>query len=254
MIDDALRELVEFSRRIGRPENDYVVLAEGNTSVLLDDGTFLIKASGARLHGIEPHDFVRLELAPLLDAVLSSDHHDSKELFARARRGSTPGAGQPSIETFVHVAALGLGGARYVAHTHPTAIASLLCSTASEEIFLAGPLFPDEAVVCGPAPVYVPYFEPGIELGRALAPRIREHIERWGEAPRMALLGNHGMVALGNTASDVEAVTAMAVKAARVRATALAAGELRPLTAENVRTLLGRQDEIERRDRLFGKR
>ena len=249
---EAIEELVALSRRIGRPENDYVILAEGNTSLRLDDGTFLVKASGARLDGIGAAEFARLRLTPLLEAVLDDDERDVRELFRSARVEPSPGAGEPSIETFVHVVALGLAGARYVAHTHPTVLNGLLCSTAAEEALLAGPLFPDEVVVCGSAPLYVPYFEPGLELARALAPRLQEHLDRVGEPPRTILLGNHGLVALGGSAVEVEAVTAMAVKAARIRAGALAAGGLRPLPATSVRELVARGDELERRARLVG--
>ncbi len=247
-----LEELVALSRRLGRPENDYVVLAEGNTSVRLDDGTFLVKASGARLGEIGLDDFVRLRLEPLLEAVEAGDERDVRELFRSARVEPSPGAGDPSIETFVHVVALGLGGARWVAHTHPTVLNGLLCSAAAEAVLLAGPLFPDEVVVCGPAPLYVPYFEPGLPLARELAPRLRAHVERHGEPPRAIFLGNHGLVALGSSAADAEAVTAMAAKAARIRATALAAGGLRTLPAASVEELAGRADERERRERLVG--
>jgi rhamnose utilization protein RhaD (predicted bifunctional aldolase and dehydrogenase) len=246
---ERLEELVALSRRIGRPENDYVVLAEGNTSVRLDDGSFLVKASGARLDGIDANDFVQLRLAPLLEAVLDDGEPNVPELF-RSARVEPSGTGDPSIETFVHVVTLSIGGARYVAHTHPTVLTGLLCSAAAEEILLAGPLFPDEAVVCGAEPLYVPYFEPGLELARALAPRLHQHLERVGEAPRTILLANHGLVALGSSAAEAEAVTAMAVKAARVRAAAALAGGLRPLPEASVHDLVGRDDELERRARL----
>lgn len=246
----ALDELVALSRRIGRPENDYVILAEGNTSAHLDDDTFLVKASGARLDGITAAEFVRLGLAPLVEAVLGDDERDVRALFRSARAESSSGPGEPSIETFVHVVALGLGGARWVVHTHPTVLTGLLCSEAAEEILLAGPLFPDEAVVCGSAPLYVPYFEPGLALARALAPRLQEYVDRLGAPPRTILLANHGLVALGGSAAEAEAVTAMAVKAARIRATAFAAGGLRALRAASVQDLVGRVDETERRARL----
>jgi rhamnose utilization protein RhaD (predicted bifunctional aldolase and dehydrogenase) len=245
-------ELLALSRDLGRPERDYVVLAEGNTSTLLEDGTFLVKASGARLGGIGPGDFVRLRLEPLLAAVLGGGPADVRALFREARAEPSPGSGDPSIETFVHVACLALAGARWVAHTHPTVLTGLLCSPVAEEILLAGPLFPDEVVVCGPAPVFVPYAEPGLPLARALAPRLRAHEQRFAAPARVVLLANHGLVALGASPAEAEAVTAMAVKAARIRTGALAAGGLRTLAAASVEELGGRRDEVERRARLVG--
>jgi len=38
-----LAELVRVSREVGEPALDLVVLAEGNTSTLLDDRTFFVK-------------------------------------------------------------------------------------------------------------------------------------------------------------------------------------------------------------------
>jgi rhamnose utilization protein RhaD (predicted bifunctional aldolase and dehydrogenase) len=241
-------DLLALSRELGRHENNYVILAEGNTSVRLDDGTFLVKGSGARLDRVEAQDFVRLRLEPLLAAVLDDGPVLVPELFRAARIGG----GEPSIETFVHVAAIGIAGARFVGHTHPTVLTGLLCSVDAAEHF-AGALFPDEVVVCGPAPLFVPYFEPGLPLARALAPRLTDFIERHGGPPRTILLGNHGLVALGESAAEVEAVTAMAVKAARIRAVALAAGGAQSLAAVSVEELSGRSDEIERRARLVGR-
>jgi rhamnose utilization protein RhaD (predicted bifunctional aldolase and dehydrogenase) len=253
-VNETVAQLVALSRSLGRPERDLVVLAEGNTSVALGDGTFLVKSSGARLESVSANDCIRLRLPPLLEAVVDGGAADAGELFAAARVATSPGDGRPSIETFVHVAALGVAGARWVAHTHPTALTALLCSPDGTEALLAGPLFPDEAVVCGPVPLYVPYAEPGLELGRAVALALREHVSAHGHPPRTILLENHGLVALGESAAEVEAVTTMAAKAARLRAAALAAGRIRPLAAASVAELGARADERERRARLAGDR
>ena len=39
-------DLIEYSRAIGDPARDYVILGEGNTSLSVGDGTFWVKASG----------------------------------------------------------------------------------------------------------------------------------------------------------------------------------------------------------------
>jgi ribulose-5-phosphate 4-epimerase/fuculose-1-phosphate aldolase len=79
---------------------------------------------------------------------------------------------------------------------------------------------------------------------------IRDRLDRDGTAPRLLLLGNHGIVALGATATEVETVTTMAVKAARVRGVALAAGTPAPLDRRHARELAGRPDEAARRTML----
>ena len=248
--DEQLATLVRLSRRIGDPVNDYVIAAEGNTSVRLDDGTCWVKASGARLEGIREEDFVRLRLEPLLKVVSEPGPvapgavDEAFELAGSARDR------RPSIETFVHAVALGAGGARYVVHTHPTTLTGLLCSAGASTHFQA-PLFPDEVVVCGRAPLFVPYFEPGLPLGRALLSGLLEHRERYGESPRIVLLANHGLVALGQSAAEVLTATAMMVKAAQVRAVALAVGGIAPLAPASVEELAARPDELRRSAQLF---
>jgi rhamnose utilization protein RhaD (predicted bifunctional aldolase and dehydrogenase) len=117
-VEERLEQLVRLAREVGRPERDLVVLAEGNVSMLLDDGSFLVKASGARMAELRAEDVVRLRREPLVAAVKDDAPCDEAALLADAR--VEPGAGRASIETFVHVACLALAAARVVVHTHPT--------------------------------------------------------------------------------------------------------------------------------------
>src|SRR5690606_18780720 len=99
----------------------------------------------------------------------------------------------------------------------------------------------DEAVVIG-RPLYVPYAQPGIELGRLVHERLRERYDETGELPRLILLGNHGIVAVSDTAAGAEGITEMAVKAARVRAIAYATGGMTPLSSASVQAFFARND------------
>ncbi|TWF77158.1 class II aldolase/adducin N-terminal domain-containing protein [Pseudonocardia hierapolitana] len=271
--DEVPDELVALTRRIGDPAADLVVLAEGNTSVRLDGDRFAVKASGSRMDLAEAGDFVVGELPALVDVLEKggTDQETLSRLLSAAEPASADGTAgcsreravpegpasppersggnriRASIETLVHVVALA-AGATWVAHTHPTAVVGLLAVREAEELWSA-PLFPDEAVVLG-EPVWVPYAAPGIALGAAVHTAVRERLDRDGVAPRLVLLGNHGIVALGATASEVETITTMAVKAARVRSVGLGAGTLAPLGIEHARELAGRPDEAARRTLL----
>lgn len=130
-----------------------------------------------------------------------------------------------------------------------TSVVGLLATPNAAELW-STPLFPDEAVVLG-RPAWVPYATPGVRLGRAVRDAIRRYRETEGTPPRLVLLGNHGIVALGATAAEVEAITVMCVKAARVRAVALGAGGYAPLDAAEADSLARRPDEVSRR-RLLG--
>ena len=111
----------------------------------------------------------------------------------------------------------------FVGHTHPTAVNAILCSQKAEEA-IAGRLFPDEIVYCGPAPVYIPYTDPGVPLARAVRDAIDRYLDEYRETPKVILMQNHGLFALGKTASEVENITAMYVKTARVILGAYALG------------------------------
>jgi rhamnose utilization protein RhaD (predicted bifunctional aldolase and dehydrogenase) len=240
--DDVPAELVALTRRIGDPAADLVVLAEGNTSLRLAGERFAVKASGSRMDLAEAGDFVVGELPELVD-VLERGGTDQETLS----RALSAGGSRASIETLVHVVALA-AGATWVAHTHPTAVVGLLAVREAEELWSA-PLFPDEAVVLG-EPLWVPYAAPGIALGTAVHRAVRDRLDRDGTAPRLVLLGNHGIVALGATATEVETITTMAVKAARIRSVALSTGTLSALDIEHARELAVRPDEATRRRQL----
>lgn len=240
--------LMRLSRQLGDPAADLVILGEGNTSAALGDGTFLVKASGTALGKVVEDDLVRLDHAEVLALIddPSLDDHDVAGLSARLRAAGDGAPAKPaSIETMLHALALELPGVRVVGHTHPTAVNALLCSDRAADL-VAGSLFPDQVVVCGAHALLVPYAEPGLPLARAVRRNLARHLDEHGAPPRLVHLANHGIVALGENAAQVLAVTAMAVKAARVLSGALAAGTPRYLDTDTVRRLDARADEKHR--------
>ncbi len=258
-MNDTLKQLVAMSKHLGDPANDYVILGEGNTSGLNADGTFWVKASGHQLPTIEADGFVRISLTRAL-AILDDDGLDDAGIKARlmearvdletGRWPSPNNTTRPSTETVFHALCLSLDDVNFVGHTHATAVNMLTCSNAFEEAF-SGRLFPDEIVMCGIAPVLVPYVDPGIPLAREIRSRINAYIDAYAETPKVILMQNHGVVALGRTAEQVENITAMMVKTARVILGAYSAGGPHFLTAENVGRIHTRPDEAYRR-KLIG--
>lgn len=247
-----LDELVALSLELGDPARDLAILAEGNTSARIDHESFWVKASGTSLADAEhPDDYVAVRIEPLLETLRSGQELGEAAVKQRLRDAAADRGGDrpPSIETFVHAACLDVAGATFVAHTHPTTMNSLLCSDRAREAY-TGVVFPDEAVMCGPRPLIVEYAAPGLELGRAVFDGLHAFAARHGEPPRVVLLLSHGLFALGGSGSEAAAITAMAVKAARVRAGALAAGKLRFLPDGEAERLCGREDEQARRQRL----
>jgi rhamnose utilization protein RhaD (predicted bifunctional aldolase and dehydrogenase) len=245
--DEILAQLVTLSRHLGDPALDYVILGEGNTSARIDADTFWVKASGAELRAIEASGFVQVRFDGVLSLLEAGALTDAQvKAGLEAARADPEATARPSVETVLHAAILQLEGIHFVGHTHPTAVNAVLCSQKAEEA-IAGRLFPDEIVYCGPAPLYLPYTDPGIPLARAVRDAVDPYLDAYGEAPKVILMQNHGLIALGQTASEVETITAMAVKAARVLLGAYALGGPHFLSPEAAARIHTRPDEGYRR-------
>ena len=243
-------ELVDLTRRLGDPAKDLVILAEGNTSQLLGDGRVVVKASGVYMSDATREDFVVTDVAPLVALIddPATTQEDLTSALDAGEQGGTRRRG--SIETLVHVAVQSVHPAAFVAHTHPTAVLGLLASVHAEEAFSEW-VYSDEAVVIG-IPLFVPYAAPGIALGVVFLERLRAYYAEHGELPSLILLGNHGIVAIGGSASAVEAITLMAVKGARTRVAARSIGGTAGLGADAVSHYFTRTDMAERRKAISG--
>jgi rhamnose utilization protein RhaD (predicted bifunctional aldolase and dehydrogenase) len=236
-----------MSRHLGDPALDYAILGEGNSSARIDGSTFWVKASGAELCTIEASGFVQVRFEPVL-ALLEQENVDDETVRTtlEAARVDPAARARPSVETVLHAIALQLEGIGFVGHTHPTAVNAILCSQKAEEA-IAGRLFPDEIVYCGPAPIYIPYTDPGVPLARAVRAAIGRYLDEYRENPKVILMQNHGLIALGRTASEVENVTAMYVKTARTILGLYALGGPHFMTQQAVDRIHRRPDEQYRR-------
>lgn len=239
--------LVDLSRQLGAPSQDAAILGEGNTSVRVQNA-MLVKASGATLATAEPDDFVRLELPAAL-ALIDDPRAGDDEVDALFSQVAALEGRRPSVEALLHVVIYAATDARVIAHSHPTNVTAILCSQSAEKL-VDGALFPDQIVVLGAHPLLVPYVDPGIALARHVRTQLAEHIARWGEAPRVIYLRNHGMFALGLTAAEVLGMTAMAQKSARVIIAASCAGGVVFMPPEEVARINSRPDEKYRRGLL----
>jgi rhamnose utilization protein RhaD (predicted bifunctional aldolase and dehydrogenase) len=243
-----LNQLVQMSRHLGKPKRDYVILGDGNTSARSGPDTFLIKGSGRALHKIEPEAFIECSLSAVFGLVEKGELGDLQIAKLLNAAKTNPGQpGKPSIECILHAIALTLGEAQFVGHTHPVAWMSILCSREAESA-ITGRIFTEEILYCGPAPVFVPYADPGLPLARVALAHIRAFLETYGEPPKVILLQNHGLFALGQTALEVQNITAMSVKAARVLMGTYLFGGPRFLSDHETARILNRPDEKFRRD------
>lgn len=242
-----LQQLIELSHWLGAEHRELAILGEGNTSALAEDGkTFYVKASGTRLMDIDENGFVQVDLAKTLHALEHAEETDEATQRALQESRVDPAERKmPSVETFLHAYLLSLPGIRFVGHTHPVAVNALLCSKRAEEL-IAGRLFPDEIVVCGIAPLWVPYTDPGLPLARELRRRVEAYVQQYGVLPKVILMQNHGLIAPAETPQKVIAATAMYVKTAKILLGTMAAGGPNFLAPHHVERIYTRPDEAYR--------
>jgi rhamnose utilization protein RhaD (predicted bifunctional aldolase and dehydrogenase) len=247
-VSTELEQILALSRALGDPARELAILGEGNTSLRSGPGMMLVKASGASLASVAPADFVEVEIAPLV-ALLDDPAADDAAVAAAFAPVEARTGRRPSVEAMLHAVCLDLGGAVAVGHTHPVPVLALLCSEHAEAL-ATHMLFPDQIVVLGRRPLFVPYVDPGLSLARRVREELVAHIVRHGEPPKVIYLGNHGLFALGLTPEHVLQITAMAVKASRVLAGALAAGGVSALAEAEADRIDARPDEHYRRAAL----
>ena len=249
---DGIDSLVELTRALGDPARDYVIIGEGNTSLRLDDSSFAVKASGQQMRNIAADGFARVGIDPIL-AMLDDPPATLAEQKAIAAAATLDeGGASPSIEVSLHAMLLHECGVKVIGHTHPTVINQILCSRHAWS-FAHERRFPDEVVLLGPKALLVPYADPGLPLALLIRQGLRPYMESEGEAPKLILLQNHGMIALGDTPSEILNITAMAVKAARIYMGALSLGNVISLPDHEVDHLYQRPDEIYRRRQFVDK-
>ena len=249
MSADAIQSMLELSHQLGGERLRMAILGEGNTSVRLNEETFAVKASGSNLASLKDSDVTQCvfgSLLPLLDAAAASDVEVDQALLAARLH---PDSKKPSIEALFHAYLLTLPGVRCVGHVHAIAVNQILCSPRARE-FAEKRACPDEIVMCGVESVFVPYAEPGLGLSQAIRREVVSFVKRTGRDPKIILLQNHGIIAVGSSPKAVLGSLLMAEKAAEIFVGAAALGGPVFLTAAQCERIAGRPDEHYRQKML----
>jgi rhamnose utilization protein RhaD (predicted bifunctional aldolase and dehydrogenase) len=234
--------LLRLSHELGREERRMAILGEGNTSARVNADTFLIKASGARLATMRTGDVVECKTSVLLSLLNSTKLSDGEIEKALLSSRVNPKSKKPSVEALFHAFCLTLPAVNYVGHAHPIAVNQVLCSPRARE-FAEKRIFPDEIVCCGAVSVFIPYTDPGFRLAQEIRLRVSAFVKKYNQSPRIILIENHGIVALGRTPEAVLAAMLMAEKAAAIWIGASALGGPKALSRRHVERIAGRLDE-----------
>ena len=249
---DVLKELTTMSRNIGRPEYDYVIIAEGNTSAKIDDSSFYVKASGFWLSRMEEDGFVEVKTDTLM-RMFEQESMSDEEIKQGLIKACVDYKGtMPSIETLIHAVCFSHSDARFICHTHPTAVNSIACSVNSKEA-LSGMLFPDEVNFCNTSVLFVEWAQPGLALARKVMEGIIRYKEAYKIPPRVIVMQNHGLVTLGEKRTQAENITAMFVKACRILIGTYSLGGPRFMTEKDLDRIFIRPYEMHRKEVILKK-
>jgi rhamnose utilization protein RhaD (predicted bifunctional aldolase and dehydrogenase) len=246
---ETLRKMLDLSHQLGREERRLAILGEGNTSARISADTFVVKASGSNLGSLTEQGTALCrfdQLLPLLDRKAMTDVAIDEALFASR---VDPNSRKPSVEAMFHAWLLTLPGVNFVGHTHAIEVNKILC-TSHAKAFATKRGCPDEIVCCGAEFVLVPYIDPGLKLAQGIRAAVKAYIKRLARAPRIILLENHGVIALGATPEAVLAATLMVAKAAEIFTGAVTLGRSRFLTPAQAARIAGRPDEHYRQKAL----
>jgi rhamnose utilization protein RhaD (predicted bifunctional aldolase and dehydrogenase) len=243
-----LEELLALSHHLGEEQRELLIIGEGNTSARIDVDTFWVKASGSNLRTAGPEGFVQISRSRVLKLIESeATDQDVKRVLVESRVDPQVKS-TPSVETVLHASLYELTDAQFIGHSHPIAVNAIMCSRCATDI--TGHLMPDEIVVCGVASIFVPYTDPGLPLAREVVKQVKAFKAKWGEQPRTMYLQNHGLFAIGRSAREVQNISAMAVKHARVLAGTYAAGGPNFLSEHDISRIHNRPDEEVRRSQF----
>lgn len=241
--------MIRLSHELGREERHLAILGEGNTSAMINEETFLVKASGSSLGSLSEEDvtvcYFNKVLAILDDPAISDS--DLNQALLDSRLDAE--AKKPSLETMFHAWLLRQEGVKFVGHCHPVSCNQVLCSPRAIE-YAQFRSCPDEVVCCGEESVFVDYADPGLPLALEIVRKTSAFQRRTGATPRLICLKNHGIIALGPSWASVLATVLMADKAARIFAGAAALGGPDFMSSSQVRRLAGRADEAYRQKQL----
>jgi rhamnose utilization protein RhaD (predicted bifunctional aldolase and dehydrogenase) len=191
-----IEKLIKLSKYAGE-RFDLVQAGGGNTSVKLDDGMMLIKASGFMLSDVDFNNgYSKVDNRAVLNIFKNHDLSSLSDIRARDNLSTKLLKGalvdtenRPSIETFLHSLLY-----RYTLHTHPLILNAFTCKKDWKDILtnlLKGNI------------AFVDYKTPGFELGCEL----KGVIERHAEKPKLTVLQNHGLITSSDSFEEVFELT-----------------------------------------------
>jgi len=192
-----INALVEISKYAGE-RFDLVQAGGGNSSVKLDNGEMLIKASGVLLSELTNNSgYSRVftkQIANIVKdkTIINAIHKRERESLTSqlVQDATIDKTNRPSIETLLHSFLL-----KYTLHTHPIVVNMIVIQKGWKNILNI--IFKNEDIE------FIEYKTPGIELALALT----NELEKLNNTPSIIFLQNHGLIITSNQKTDIETKT-----------------------------------------------
>ena len=204
-------ELIALGHALGNHPARLALWHEGAVAGKLQSGKFAVNTAGANLGRLNATQLVELDLAKT-QAFLALDEI-TNEVLAEAK--TDPDGPTPCADVFTFADLFAFEGVRFAAHTQPIPVNQVICSPRARQ-FADRRNLPHEVLACGQASVLVPFMPPGLLLAKEIKRKIVLWRDRYKITPRLILIQNHGMIALGETVDEVIMLTEMTVKFAEI--------------------------------------
>ncbi len=194
-----IKDLVEISKYAGE-RFDLTQAGGGNSSVKLENGCMLIKASGYLLSDVEVdkgYSTVVTEQVAVItkckDIINEKNKRKREHLAASLVENATiDKENRPSIETILHSSLH-----KFTLHTHSVVVNMITIQKNWKEILLD--IFNDYEIGL------IPYRTPGIDLGIEL----NKNLQDFKNTPNIIFLQNHGLIVSSERVKDISLLNEM---------------------------------------------
>ena len=205
-------ELLTLAHWAGNHPARLILGCEGAVAATVPgSASCVVSASRARLAGLEEGTLVEFDLSKAR-ALIALEEATPEQL---AGVQTHPGTQVPSADALAFADLFAFEGVHFALHTQPIPVNQVICSPRARQ-FSDRRNLPNEILVCGQASVLVPFMPPGLSLAKEIRRKIALWRDRFKTIPKLILIQNHGMIALGATADEVQTITEMTVKSAEI--------------------------------------
>ncbi len=211
MSDPNTELMLRLGRQLGAHSLQLTIGTEGSCAVKVDDATFLVTRRGAALASLSEADLVTVKM-PEAQALLEKETLPEDGLRSCLAEEEAP---EPSSDTLIYAHLFGLEGISLIGHVQPVEVNQIISSPRARQ-FADRRTIAEEVIACGGSSILVPYCDAGLALARETVKKVMLWRDRNKKTPRLVLLQNHGLLALGSEVDAVLRVAERTVKSARV--------------------------------------